>query len=50
MHELGSNEHTAPDDLFLERFEAFMNKSLAEIRAFSEREAMSFEKVDQDVV
>ncbi|THV03249.1 hypothetical protein K435DRAFT_775126 [Dendrothele bispora CBS 962.96] len=49
MHELTSNEHTAPDDLFLERFEAFMAKSLAEIRAFSERENMSFEKTRKRV-
>ncbi|KAF5367379.1 hypothetical protein D9758_003691 [Tetrapyrgos nigripes] len=44
-----SNEQTPPDDLFLERFEAFMAKSLAEIRAFSEREAMSFEKTRRRV-
>ncbi|KAF9267724.1 hypothetical protein L218DRAFT_854863 [Marasmius fiardii PR-910] len=33
------------DGLFLERFEAFMDKSLAELRAFSEREERPFEEM-----
>jgi hypothetical protein len=35
----------APDALFLERLEAFMQKSLLEVKAFSEREYRPFEEV-----
>lgn len=34
-----------PDPLFLERLEAFMEKSLADIVAFSERENRAVEEV-----
>ncbi|KAL0573685.1 hypothetical protein V5O48_008256 [Marasmius crinis-equi] len=33
------------DELFLERFEAFMDKSLSELKAFSEREERPFEEM-----
>ncbi|KAJ8072512.1 hypothetical protein PM082_016071 [Marasmius tenuissimus] len=33
------------DELFLERFEAFMDKSLVELRAFAEREERPFEEM-----
>lgn len=35
----------ATDALFLERLETFMDRSLADIKAFSEREGRSFEEV-----
>ncbi|KAJ3974689.1 hypothetical protein EV361DRAFT_893309 [Lentinula raphanica] len=43
------NEQSQPDELYLERFEAFMEKSVMDIRAFAEREARSFEQTRQDV-
>jgi hypothetical protein len=39
------DEREVPDGLFLERLEAFMEKSLAEIRAFARREDRPFEEV-----
>lgn len=34
-----------PDELFVERLEAFMQKCLLDVRAFSEREHRSYEEV-----
>ena len=39
------SDATATDALFLERLETFMDRSLADIKAFSEREGRSFEEV-----
>ena len=43
--EYTSRDPTAEDGLFLERLETFMDKCLADIRAFSERELRPFEQV-----
>ncbi|KAJ3906714.1 hypothetical protein F5879DRAFT_945006 [Lentinula edodes] len=43
------NEQSPPDELYLERFEAFMEKCLTDIRSFAEREARSFEQTRRDV-
>lgn len=40
-----STQSPAPDPLFLERLQAFMDKSLADIVAFSERENKVVEEV-----
>ena len=45
MIELGLREHTANDGLFQERLDAFMDKSIADIKAFAERESRPFEEV-----
>lgn len=42
------NEQSPPDELYLERFEAFMEKCLTDIHSFAEREARSFEQVHKD--
>lgn len=39
---------TKEDELFLERLDSLMQKSLADIRAFSERELRPFEEVSSD--
>jgi hypothetical protein len=38
----------APDALFVERLEAFLDKSLSDIKAFSEREGRDPEEVGLD--
>ncbi|KAJ3744386.1 hypothetical protein DFH05DRAFT_1494936 [Lentinula detonsa] len=38
-----------PDELYLERFEAFMEKCLTDIRSFAEKEARPFEQTRQEV-
>jgi hypothetical protein len=46
MIDLAPNVHIeSADPLFLERLQAFLEKSLGEIQAFSERENMPFEEV-----
>jgi hypothetical protein len=45
MFELNQKDREALDGLFLERLDAFMDKWLAEIKAFSERELRPFEEV-----
>lgn len=46
MFDLNHPEHQElPDGLFLERLEAFMDKCLLEIKAFSDRESKPFEEV-----
>ena len=45
MIDLSLHEGCANDGLFLERLDAFMEKCLADIRAFAERESRSFEEV-----
>ncbi|KAF8896335.1 hypothetical protein BD779DRAFT_1495273 [Infundibulicybe gibba] len=47
MFEYCTREHTPPDGLFFERLETFMDKCLADIRAFSERESRPFEETRQ---
>ncbi|KAK2460337.1 hypothetical protein APHAL10511_007726 [Amanita phalloides] len=42
-------ERPAADGLFLERLDAFMDKSIADIRAFAERESRPFEETRQFV-
>lgn len=44
MFELYTDE-SLPDELFLERLDAFVQKSLADVKAFSERENRPFEEV-----
>ena len=45
MIELVQREPSASDALFLERLDAFMDKSIADIKAFAERESRPFEEV-----
>lgn len=47
MFEFDSPQNAPQDALFLERLEAFMDRSLADLRAFSERENVSFNEVKQ---
>lgn len=39
----------AKDPLFNERFDAFLQKSLADIKAFAERELRPYDEVTQDL-
>lgn len=45
LEEYSSRDPSNHDALFLERLEAFMDKSLADIKAFAERESRPFEEV-----
>ena len=45
MIEPVQRSHSASDALFLERLDAFMEKSIADIKAFAERESRPFEEV-----
>ncbi|KAK7050994.1 hypothetical protein VNI00_005106 [Paramarasmius palmivorus] len=45
MQELSYKDYSPVDGLFLERFEAFMDKCLMELQAFSEREERSYEEM-----
>ncbi|KAI3604801.1 hypothetical protein WG66_008672 [Moniliophthora roreri] len=45
MQELNYKDHAPLDELFLERFEAFMEKCLIDLRAFSEREERPYEEM-----
>lgn len=45
MFELPQTEHVPADGFFLERLDAFMQRSLADIKAFSLRENKPFEEV-----
>ena len=45
MIEANQREGKANDGLFFERLDAFMDKCLADIRAFAERESRPFEEV-----
>ncbi|KAE9407823.1 hypothetical protein BT96DRAFT_809070 [Gymnopus androsaceus JB14] len=44
-----NNDQSPPDELFLERFETFMEKILMEIQAFSEREGRKLDEIRKDV-
>jgi hypothetical protein len=44
MHELPLSERIT-DQLFLERLDAFLQKSLADIIAFAQRESITYEEV-----
>lgn len=44
-----NNVQSPPDALYLERFELLLEKILAEIRGFSEREGRSLEQVQKDM-
>lgn len=48
MFEFNAVDSNSADGLFLERLDTFMDKSLADIRAFSERELRPFEEVPMD--
>jgi hypothetical protein len=39
------NEHSTSNDLFLERLDAFTEKTLADIKAFSTRENIPYDQV-----
>jgi len=41
----GSDESLSKDDLFFERLETFMEKSLSDIKAFADRESQPYEEV-----
>jgi len=49
MFELSARVPGSPDGLFFERLDTFMDKCLADIRAFSEREHRPFEETRQHV-
>ena len=48
MEEMPSPPSTTDDRLFLERFEAFMERSVADMRVFAEREHRPFQEVSPD--
>jgi pyruvate-formate lyase-activating enzyme len=48
MFEFSGRNSGPPDGLFLERLDTFMDKCLADIKAFSEREYRPFEEVYRD--
>jgi len=45
MLDFSTRDASPQDPLFYERLEAFMDKSLADIKAFAERESRPFEEV-----
>lgn len=45
MFEYNARDEGKPDELFLERLDTFMDKCMADMRAFSERELRPFEEV-----
>lgn len=50
MYEFSERNAGPPDALFLERLDTFMDKCLADIKAFAEREYRPFEEVHQTTV